>query len=366
MVIQYYVLGTTLLFTFSILLWVLNGFVLPFFNGGESSDTVWKASDIQLRILTVANEEVVSNTVEKSQEVFDDIIVIAEEDISVPCEVEVVPDDFNCNAIRKGRALEWGRRNIESDHEYVLYIDEDTIVKKFNTIPDYDVVQLLETPVITSSFSTYFTEVYRIGYQFEQRGFGYFKYPLYAWGGAIAIRQSLEDQVSWDAASITEDTNFVWRAASVTDFSFTLNRQKFYNQSPTDMYNLFKQRRRWVSGTLNDLHLLPIRYKLLVLSRIFIWSFAPLVFLNGVLIYLYPGFITTNILFIGLTLSQILVLHLTTVIGILNNFDSNKVSIIALPFTSIFSILNSIGCIWGLVHRTKDFSVTDKYVFNSK
>lgn len=65
--------------------------------------------------------------------------------------------------------------------------------------------------------------------------------------------QPVEQKVTWDVESITEDTSFAWRAAEINDgISFTVVNEEFYNQSPPSIMALLKQRRRWASGTIKD------------------------------------------------------------------------------------------------------------------
>lgn len=173
-----------------------------------------------MRILTVDAESVVQATVNAVPEAIDDVHVIAEAPISIDgAAVHVVPDEFDCEATNKGRAVEWARRTVPCSREYVLYLDEDTVMAGFSGLPDADVIQFTEKPIYTGSRVTYLCEVFRVGYQFEQFGFHRLRYPLYAWGGGVAVRASLEERMTWDVSTITEDTNFIWRAADTGSIS---------------------------------------------------------------------------------------------------------------------------------------------------
>ncbi|MDZ7730992.1 MAG: hypothetical protein U5K37_08840 [Natrialbaceae archaeon] len=57
------------------------------------------------------------------------------------------------------------------DEPFVLYLDEDTIVPSLPPFPDVDIVQLMERPVRTGSWLSYFAEIFRMGFQIEQRTF---------------------------------------------------------------------------------------------------------------------------------------------------------------------------------------------------
>lgn len=358
-----YIILTTILFSLSMLTWVINALILPLFTSRKTDEFRWKDNkDIQVRVLTINNEETVRKTVKAASDHFSDIKVIAEEELNeIPCDVHVVPDDFEANAIRKGRALEWARINLDYDGEYILYIDEDTVIKDFNGIPDYDIVQFREKPIYTGSIITYLTEVYRMGYQYEQLSFGFYKYPIYAWGGGIAIRQSVEQKVTWDVESITEDTSFAWRAAEINDgISFTVVNEEFYNQSPPSIMALLKQRRRWASGTIKDSWILSPKYKYFVYARLFTWIYSPFVFFNGLLIYLYPDPIYNTLLFTVTLFIQILLIHLTTIIGVIIHHSKSWLVLLSIPVTILLSLLNGIGALWGVVQPATDFKVTEK------
>ena len=179
----------------------------------ESPEIKHPPSKVQVRILTIGDDpNVVQQTVDALPAGVNDIHVISEQEITIDgAVVDVVPSSFTCKAEKKGRALEWGRRNITCNREFILYLDEDTQAINFDGLPDADVIQFGEKPFETDSKLAYWVEVFRMGFQVEMRAFSMFDVPLYAWGGGIAIRQELEDEITWDFKSIVEDTSFVWR-----------------------------------------------------------------------------------------------------------------------------------------------------------
>lgn len=141
-------------------------------------------ADVEVRVMTVAAERVVQATVDQLPAELDTVRVIAERPITVEgAEVCVVPSEFECEATRKGRALEWARRELNCTASYILYLDEDTLLREFPGLPDADIVQLSEQPIRSDSWLTYFAEVFRMGFQLEQAVFPKLRYPLYAWEG---------------------------------------------------------------------------------------------------------------------------------------------------------------------------------------
>jgi hypothetical protein len=278
-----------LVYGFSAFWWVFEVFLLGL--GWESSDAdAWELSDIQVRILTVDAAAVVQGTVDAIPDGVASIEVVAERDIDVDgASVHVVPEEFDCEATNKGRAVEWARRSLPCGVEYVLYLDEDTIVTDLTGLPDADFVQFSEKPIYTGSRLAYLCEVFRVGYQYEQRAFHRLSYPLYAWGGGFAIRHSVENELTWDVATITEDTNLIWRAADRFDLDYRLVDARFRNQAPPSLKAMFKQRRRWMSGTLSDNSILPLTYQPIAFTRAVTWGVSPLIPFLVVAAGIVPG-----------------------------------------------------------------------------
>ncbi|MEF8856825.1 MAG: glycosyltransferase family 2 protein [Haloplanus sp.] len=319
--------------------------------------------DVQVRILTVNNESVVRETVRRLPSSFDERYVIAEEPIDVPgAEVRVVPESFECNATNKGRALEWARRALPCDREFVLFLDEDSHLLEFGGLPDADIVQFNEHPRKTSSWIAYLCEINRIGFQIEQRAFPSIKIPLYAWGGGLAIRADLEDEITWDYPTVIEDTIFLWRAftESEVDVSLAFLPDRMSNQAPPTIRAMFSQRRRWIAGSREDNDLLSFDRILMYGIRDLSWSVTgviPLLLLVGVL----PG---VDIFFADLyRLSSFVLLGFMYVwicIGLWRYRPSLPVAIAVVLLAPITTVLHSVGALWGLVSQPETFEVTKK------
>ena len=323
--------------------------------------TAWGLDEIQVRVLTIGAADVVQATVDAVPDAIADVRVIAERDIDIDgATVHVVPEGFDCTATNKGRAVEWGRRHIDCDAEYVLYLDEDTIVTGLTGLPDADFVQFTEKPIYTGSRLAYLCEVFRTGYQFEQFGFHRLRYPLYAWGGGFAIRHSLEQQLTWDVATITEDTNLIWRAAAESDLRYRLVDARFRNQAPPSVTAMLKQRRRWMSGTVGDDHLLPAHYRPLYLTRVVSWAFSPFVPLLAVASFLLPGTAPAMELYGLLSLGLLAVLPTYMLLGAIAYKKHPLLWPVFLVLTPLAVVLHSLGAVWGVLSPVEEFEVTEK------
>lgn len=316
---------------------------------------------VEARILTVDAAEVVQATVDALPDGLADVRVIAEEGIAIEgASVHVVPEDFSCEATRKARAVEWARRTIRSDATYTLYLDEDTLLREFGGLPDADIVQLSEQPIRSGSWLTYLAEIFRMGFQLEQATFPEFRYPLYAWGGGFAVRKDLEDHLTWDVNSLTEDTNFVWRAFADPDVDMAYLRVQAMNQAPPSVREMVHQRRRWVSGAANDSHLLPLRYRFLSLLRNAAWG---LVFLSPLLalplvtpirMLFLPDVYQYGILF------QLVGLLGWSLLGYWYYGERPRVLCALLVAVPLVAVLHAAGAFWAILHPTDDFRVTEK------
>jgi len=345
---------------FSSLWWLVETFVLS--RGWKPDNTEpWGLDDIQVRILTIDSEPVVQQTVNAIPDGLADIRVIAEGEIAIDgATVHVVPDEFTCDATNKGRAVEWARRNVDCDKEYILYLDEDTLVTDFTGLPDADFIQFTEKPIYTGSRLTYLCEVFRTGYQFEQFGFHRLSYPLYAWGGGFAIRQQIEQEIGWDVATITEDTNLIWRAAKEYDLTYQLVDKRFRNQAPPSVKSMLKQRRRWMSGTVKDDHLLPLLYRPLYFTRVVAWAFSPFVPLLAIASFLLPGTAPGVELYSLISTALLGILFVYMFLGVIAYRKHPILWPVFLLLTPLAVVLHAVGALWGVVRPIEEFEVTEK------
>lgn len=317
--------------------------------------------DIQVRIVTVGAESVVQASVDALPDSITDRHVIAEQPLDIEgAVVHVVPDGFSCEATRKGRALEWARRTLVCDREFVLYLDEDTIVTPFTGLPDADIVQFGERPYRTGGLVPYLAEMFRIGFQVEQRSFGFLPVPLYAWGGGIAIRASMEERVGWDYDTIIEDTVFVWKAVIEAGAEFATLNTWFYNQSPSTIRSLTTQRRRWIGGGEDELYRLPRRYRAVFKFRNFVWGMTPVASLLPFIILIVPDLVVGRDAYLTVSFLLLLTPLLWVIVGFDYLHEHPLIGALAIPLTPIVTIVHSFGAFIGLLVKPRSFVTTAK------
>jgi len=351
--------GVTILFGATALLWVVLTYVIG--RGYETPPNEYGLEDVQVRIMTVDAAAVVQETVESLPDGLEDVHVIAEDAIDVAgATVHVVPEEFEARAVRKGRAQEWARQALDCEKEYVLYLDEDSIVESFDGLPDADIVQLREKPRRTGSSLSYLADVYRMGVQIEQRAFARLSIPLFAWGGGIAVRSDLEDQVTWDRETLVEDTAFVWAAFKEYDIDFALAESVCRNEAPPSLYEIMQQRRRWAAGNLRASKMLPFRYQLLTRVRNYAWALSPIV----TLLVMPLSLVGVSVAYGGLFLAASMGLALFTAFwflrGVVYYGDRHLGWALALPLAPLVTVVHSMGTVAGILSPPENFRVTTK------
>ena len=316
---------------------------------------------MQVRFLTIDNEQVVNASVAKLPDKFDDVWVVAEERIEVSgANVAVVPDNFDCDATNKGRALEWARRDVPCDREYVLYLDEDSHLMEFSGLPDADIVQLTERPRRTGSLRCFLAELNRIGFQVEQTAFADIDMPLYAWGGGLAVRHAVEDEITWDYPTVIEDTVFLWRARSQLDATYEYVTDRVSNQAPPSLGAMFRQRRRWIAGAREDNDILSLERVLMYGIRDLSWSVTGLI----PLVLVVASVPRVEVVFPGayrlLSVALLVLMYVWIVIGLRVHPQPRRIVVATLVLAPATTVLHSVGALWGLVSQPSTFQVTEK------
>ena len=329
----------------------------------DPPEVEWGLDEIQIRVLTIDAESVVQETVDSLPDALptEQIYVVAEAPMTIDgAEVAVVPEEFDCRGENKGRALEWANRNLDCPQEYVLFLDEDTHVTELPGLPDTDIVQFRERPVRTGSRLVYWTEILRMGYQFEQLAFPRFEIPLYAWGGGIAVRRSMEERVGWNYPSLVEDTSFVWRAAHEHDASFEVMHQKWRNQAPPSLREMVEQRRRWLSGTVTEERYLPIEVHGWLLLRNLAWIVSPGAPLLVWLVFVVPDTFPLRAEFHLLSAVFVCFMFVWLVVGFAYYDWPRGWDLLLVPIEPAVMALHSIGAMVGAIRPPETFEQTEK------
>lgn len=327
----------------------------------ERPPVAYGPESVQVRFLTIDAERVVSESVAELPDELDDVWVVAETDLDVPgANVAVVPDDFECDATNKGRALEWARRHVTCDREFVLYFDEDSHLREFAGLPDADVVQLTERPRRTTSLLCFLAELNRIGFQIEQTAFADVDVPLYAWGGGLAVRHSLEDRITWNYPTVIEDTVFLWRARTQADATYEYVTDRVSNQAPPNLRAMFRQRRRWIAGAREDNDLLSLDRVLMYGVRDLSWALTGLIPVVTVVAMLPGVEVVFPRVYRALSVALLALLYVWILIGLRIHPQPARIAVVTLLLAPVTTVLHSVGALWGVISPPDTFQVTEK------
>lgn len=258
---------------------------------------------------------------------------------------EVLPEDFQSKANFKGEQLEWSRK--EHPMENTLYLDEDSEFYH-DRIPVADIVQFQEIPQ-TENIMIAVIEASRIGFQIEQAAFAKTK-PCYLWGGGFSVKKKIESNTTWNRASITEDTAFLYSIKK--KFNYVFSKKEIYSQAPLTLIDLLKQRRRWTSGVFSDLKLIKNKkLKMIIIFRILNWAVLPLHIPFAIIMWDVNPLI--SVLFVSQTMIW------AGVGGRIMGYNWAD-SFVIMLLSPIVSLFHCLGALWGLFYPVKSFRITPK------
>lgn len=179
---------------------------------------------------------------------------------------------FDDHSKYKARALEWYRQTMRySEHDWILHLDEESViddesVKKCLEFIWYEKDYHFGQGLILYNQYKYWAnwiftvaDAIRVGDDLSrfQLQYSYFHRPIFGAHGSFLLTNGLvENAVTWDLGSLTEDYQFAMKAWA----------RGFYcgkicgiirEQSPMDFVGFMKQRRRWYCGIRRLPYFLP-------------------------------------------------------------------------------------------------------------
>ncbi|KAJ3378378.1 hypothetical protein HDU84_007621 [Entophlyctis sp. JEL0112] len=176
------------------------------------------------------------------------------------------------NSKYKARALEWYRQTMKfTEHDWILHLDEESV------IDDESVKRVLEFiwyqkdyhfgqgVILYNQYKYWSNWVFTVGDAIRvgddlsrfQLQYTYFHRPIFGAHGSFLLNNGLvENAVTWDLGSLTEDYQF---AVKAWDRGFRCGKicALVREQSPLDVMGFLKQRRRWFVGIRRLPNFLP-------------------------------------------------------------------------------------------------------------
>ena len=217
------------------------------------------------------------------------IYVVTEDPRDIPyvssAKVLLVPRDYQTEkrAIRKARALQYAvdyRRGVgEVAGKWLFHMDEESMVTPQTILSLLAFIReqkglIAEGPI---SYPMKIDQANRLTFLAESvRPFQCYDCvshmihppPMYMHGSNLLVNAEVEDKVSWDhGETVAEDQLFGIKAHEKFGEIFGWHGGMLLEQAPLKLVDHFKQRRRWVIGTLQNLKYLPTKMKVRIYLR---------------------------------------------------------------------------------------------------
>lgn len=271
---------------------------------------------------------------------------------SEKCEVVVVEKNYQTNAIKKGRALQYAvehRRRIGKDtsERWIFHMDEESYVTQQTILALLKFIRegkgvVSEGPIF---YPLKFESANRLTAIAESvRPFACYDCvsqmtnppPLHMHGSNLLVRSDIEDEIGWRFGStLAEDQMFGYKVyEKYGQGSMGWHGGILLEQPPLNLKDHFFQRRRWFLGTMQNLDKFPRwhRYKIMFKSVTLFLGFASGVASITLMIqaYIVP-FFSPSTYELGIVSSDIMSLSgklpISSVLASLANSSSTTASI---------------------------------------
>jgi hypothetical protein len=269
------------------------------------------------QITTKGNIPIVQESVDRVNSVCEEIgykkfevwVLTDAEEKFQDCRTVTVPENFSCDAIYKGRALQYGvkirkaeKRN--TDELYIFHLDDESLISKQTLCSALSFLEDSPTPISEGLIVypvqknekitvTHLLDTFRPFCCFECLDFMHRGHPAYMHGSNLLVRSDFEEEVGWgNGKTISEDSLFAINAK--TKFGkvvFGWHGGVVEEKSPLSLRDFIKQRRRWFYGLLQNLKFLSFREKVSQSVRALIWSLSFLSGIVSIIALVIPQFI---------------------------------------------------------------------------
>lgn len=167
--------------------------------------------------------------------------------------------------------------------------------------------------------------------------------------------------------SVAEDCFFGMRAFS-EGYTFDFIEGEMWEKSPFTLLDYVQQRKRWLVGILLVVHskMIPLKYKLVLMSSIYAWATMPLATVNMILSARYPLPQSEITDFICAFMFAIYIYMY--IFGVLKSFSVNRLGYVRFAFCLIAVVciipvnivVENSAVIWGLLGKKYKFHIVEK------
>ncbi|MGD0643491.1 MAG: glycosyltransferase family 2 protein [Candidatus Bathyarchaeia archaeon] len=207
------------------------------------------------------------------------------------CRTIIVPTDYSCNAIHKGRALQYAteirsKEKLTSKEIYVFHLDDESLITKQTLCSILSYLEGDDPKPISEGLIIYPVqekEEIKISNLMDTlRPFCCFECmelmqkgnPAYIHGSNLLVRSDVEEEVGWESGkTLAEDTLFAINARiKYGPNIFGWHGGVIEEKSPLSLKDVFKQRRRWFYGLIQNLKYFHWKEKIRQSVRALIWT----------------------------------------------------------------------------------------------
>jgi cellulose synthase/poly-beta-1,6-N-acetylglucosamine synthase-like glycosyltransferase len=304
------------------------------------------------------------------------------------CRTIVVPKDYSCNAVCKGRALQFAvetrkKEGLNSKDLYVFHLDDESIISKQTLCSILSYLEDNPKP-ISEGLIIYpvqkeekikvsnLMDTLRPFYCSECLDFMSGGNPAYIHGSNLLLRSDIEEEVGWDnGKTFAEDTLFAINAKSKFGSKiFGWHGGVIEEKSPLNLKDLVKQRKRWYYGLIQNMKYFPPKEKARQIVRALVW---PSGLISGI-VSVMAFFLYQSILNPSIQMSLIRFFFIITSVMWLLSYQIGaylngkylpvkkriNFHLLALVFAFVIGLLECLTPILSVLNKPKTFEVINK------
>ena len=250
------------------------------------------------QITTKGNIPIVQNSVDRVNEVCKEIgyekfelwVVTDAQEQFQNCRTIIVPPQYSCNALYKGRALQYAvelRRKEGKNTEdiSVFHLDDESLITKQTLCSILTYLEDNPKPISEGLIIYPLKQKEKIKFPhlmdtlrpfccYECMEFMNTGKPAFIHGSNLLIRSDIEEEVGWqNGKTLAEDTLFAIQAKKKFGPEvFGWHGGVVEEQSPLNFRDLLKQRKRWFYGLIQNLKYLSRMDKISQTGRAILWT----------------------------------------------------------------------------------------------
>jgi hypothetical protein len=206
------------------------------------------------------------------------------------CRTITVPKCFSCNAINKGRALQYAveirkAENKNTDELYIFHLDDESLITKQTLCSVLSFLEDSPTPISEGLIVypvqkkeritiAHLLDTLRPFCCYECLDFMNRGHPAFMHGSNLLARSDVEEKIGWEnGKTIAEDSLFAINARTKCgEEIFGWHGGVIEEKSPLSLRDFAKQRQRWFYGLIQNLKFFSFREKVSQSIRAVLWS----------------------------------------------------------------------------------------------